>query len=233
MKKFTYALVLICQMALAADHASGFAKQVALAEEILVTQRISTAPERDIVVISASTENGIVLVVETVGSRNRALIITPVIEIKEDAIFIDCSYIRGVDSATGIVQVGGYCRGKSKATADTLVDATSDEHRLSYSASVPWLRNVKRMVNCKSPVGLAYAGKYFVRCQLNNSDSLTQSVSTTAFSSHFDKLFTVDSAEFAPMKNISNPKKLIFWQYKNESVPVIIEKQIDQDLNRE
>ena len=223
---------LLCVTCHAISYAADFSQQVTLAKKILNSQKISTALGRDIIGIEASPENGIMLVTETVGSRNKFTIITPIIDVNEKSIFIDCSYIRKVDSSTGIVEVGSYCRGKSKATSDALVDATDDKYRLAYSAYAPWLQEVRKSVDCESPVGLVYAKIYFVRCQSDESDSLTQSVSTIVFSSEFEKLFSVKSAEFSPMKGISNPKKLIFWQYKNESTPIIIKKELNRAANR-
>lgn len=208
-----FILFILCMngTAFCATSEENFVKQLEHAKKIAELKGITTQLVQDVYFIDGSFDAGMIIVhYAGTASRTKYFVITPIVDMKMDAIYIDCSYKIGYDHSTEVVSVAGYCRGKKvEATLDSLEDWNGVQ--ISYSSSKPWLKNVKNLVNCKSPAGLVYSGIYFVRCQNEHYDILTDNVKTIALSSNFDVLFTLEGYELAPTKH---PKELMFWGFR-------------------
>jgi hypothetical protein len=201
----------------ASDIEDSFAKHYEQAKKIAQSQKIVEDAGHDFSYIDGSVETG-VSIIHNVGiaSRTKYEIITPIINIISDSIYVDCSYIVSFDVPTSAISVGGYCRGESKATPDMLDYDKVAQNRITYSSSASWLKNVEKMIECKSPSGLIYSGIYFVRCQDGKYDGSTGNNTIIAFSSGFDKLFAIHGYELAPIMPAKKAGKLIFWKLNKE-----------------
>ena len=197
---------------------SNFTKQLKLAKIIAESKGIIRDMGQDYVSIGGSPETGI-SIIHYLGSASRTKyeVITPIVDIESDIIYIDCSYTIGFNGLDGITSIGGICRGKSVATKDFLENESELALSMRYSSSAKWLKNVRKVVECKSPSGLVYSDIYFVRCQKGEYDGLTENVTIIAFSPDFNKLFTLHGYEFIPIKPIKNAKKLMFFGLKKGS----------------
>ena len=210
-------------LCIATGNENVFAQRLALAKKIAESDRITGDMGQNFAYIDGSEKNGIILIYEATSSRTKYKTISPVIRISSNTMFMDCSYIKAFDNLGGTISVGGFCRGETKVTRDALEDTVSDKILVTYSSALPWLKQAKKVVNCKSPHGLVYSGIYFVRCQNGNDDELTENITITALSPNFEKIFTVSGYEFAPIKT---ERKLTFWGIKQGSTHEVIEIKI-------
>jgi hypothetical protein len=203
-----------------------FSRQFEQAKKVAESKEITANPGQDYTYIDGSPENGMLIIYETVSSRTKYKTITPIAKVTAESLFTDCSYIRAMDNPTGGVSVGGFCRGTSEATRDSIEDTVSEQNLIAYSSTAAWLEKVRGSVGCKSPNGLVYSNVYFVRCQDGDEDDLTGNITITAFSSDFSKLFTVSGYELAPVKALENAEKAVFWGLKKNSAHEIMEKKL-------
>lgn len=200
-----------------------FTQQLAEAKRIAELKNLTGAVGQNYTYIEGSTKDGIKIIYETASSRTKYKIISPIIRVNSDAIFIDCSYIRAIDNLSGTVSVGAFCRGESEATSDSIEDAVNDQNTIPYSSTASWLKNVNNVIDCKSPSGLIYSDLYFIRCQNGSNDELTDNVTINIMSSNFINIFSANGYEFVPIKGIKKAKKLIFFELNKNSTHKIIE----------
>jgi len=220
-------LLVFSWVSFASNVENDFMKQLALAKNIAESKEIIGDMGQDFAYIEGSPKTGITIIHHLgTASRTKYKVITPLIDIKSDSIYIDCTYFKSIDnhdSSEGI-SVGGYCRSKSEATPEFLEnEGKLGNSGITYSSSMPWLKELRKTVDCKNPSGLIYANYYFVRCQNGDDDELTENVTITVFSASFDKLLSVAGYEFAPVKADAMPNKFIFWAIKKESTHEVVE----------
>jgi hypothetical protein len=175
--------------------------------------------------IASPPKGGHLIVHETFSSRSKYKTITPIIDIEQDDLVIDCSYVRSVEDAA-TVSVGTYCRGRSAASLESIEDAVGDEPLLTYSPSLPWLDRARDIVDCEQPTGLTYAGHYFIRCQGGEEDETTESLSIRVLSPDYRLIFSMDEFEFVPTGRADSQDVLIFWAFRRDSSYEIIEKTL-------
>lgn len=165
-----------------------------------------------------STAGDVLIVQETSGSRNKYKTITPVIEVSSNSIYINCSYIRSEDDLTHEIQVGTYCRGPSKATRDSLEDAISDKHLVSYSKNYSWVVKAAALKgSCPAAMGLNFEQYHVLRCDYGTSDELTQNISIEFLSDTLETVFEIQGFEFAPHKRSMADRALVFWELRSDS----------------
>lgn len=206
--------------------------QLELIKRIAESKGIIRNMGQDYVGIDGSQENGFVIVHSLGGaSHDKYELITPIIDIKSDAIYIDCSYGKGYNNLTGIISVDGTCRGKTEATSDFFETDGENKFGIEYSSTVSWLKKARNVVNCKSPVGLVYSGVYLLRCQEEEKEGLKEVVTITALSPDFNVLFILHGYEFFPIKPSNNLTALRFAGFKEKSRYEIIEISISDKSN--
>ncbi|MDR2092600.1 MAG: hypothetical protein LBP58_04700 [Azoarcus sp.] len=203
-----------------------FSRQFEQAKAVAESREITTNLGQNYAYIDGSPENGMTIIYETVSSRTKYKTITPITKVSAESLSMDCSYIRAVDDSTGAVSVGGFCRGTSEATRDSIEGTVSEQNLLAYSSTAPWLEKVRGAVDCKLPYGFVYSNVYFVRCQNGEEDGLTANITITAFSPGFGKLFTVSGYELAPLKALGSTEKVVFWGLRKNSAHEIMEREL-------
>jgi uncharacterized protein YecT (DUF1311 family) len=200
--------------------------QFELAKHIAELNEITTNTGQNFAYLEESKTSGLVLVYETISSRTNYKIISPITRVTSDSIFMDCSYIKAYDDIDKTVSVGGFCRGETKITRDLLGESMSRKNLFTYSSTLPWLEKIKKVVNCKTPIGLVYSGIYFVRCQIGDNDETTENITITAFSPDLRKIITIVGHEFIPAHDLKNIKPFTFFRLKRNSTYEIVEKNI-------
>ena len=187
---------------------------------------------QDYVTIDGSQENGIVIIHYLGGgSHSKYEMVTPIIDINSDDIYIDCSYGKNYNNSTGTISFEGTCRGKTEATPDFFESGGENGFSVTYSSSASWMKKIKNVVNCKSPSGLVYSDIYFIRCQEGDLDGLTENVTITALSPDFTVLFVLHGYEFVPVKPPENVKTLMFIGLKRESHYEIVKIDLPKEGN--
>lgn len=177
------------------------------------------------VYIDEQLGGGYLIVHETFASRSKYKTLTPIIDVEQDNLFIDCSYVRSIEDMDS-VSVGSYCRGRSEASPELIEDAISDEHLLTYSHSFHWLADVATTFDCAQARGLEYNGYYVVRCQDGENDETTENLSTHVLSPNNSLVLSMDGFEFAPAEASDSRDTLVFWKLSKESRHKIVEKTL-------
>jgi hypothetical protein len=206
---------------------SNFGLQLERIKKIAESKGIIRDMGQEYVAIDGSQENGVVIVhYFGGGSNDKYEIVTPIIDVKSNTIYIDCSYGKSYNGLIGIISVDSNCRGKTEATSDFFEIESKNSFGIEYSSSAHWLKRVRNIVNCKSPVGLVYSDVYIIRCQEGGDEGLTENITITALSSDFSVLFILHGYEFFPIQPLGNVKILRFIGLKRESHYEILEMNI-------
>lgn len=175
--------------------------------------------------IDEQVGDGYLIVHETFASRSKYKSLTPIIDVKQDNLFIDCSYIRSIEDEDS-VSVGSYCRGRSEASLELIDDAISGQHLLTYSASFPWLADVATSLDCAQARGLEYNGYHITRCQNGQNDETTENTSIHVLSTNNSVIFSMNGFELSPAASSNSRDTLVFWKLDNESHHMIVEKAL-------
>lgn len=179
--------------------------------------------------LEKSTGGGLLIIQETSGSRNTYKAITPIVEASSRAIYIDCSYVKSEDNLSREVRVGAYCRGPSEATRDSLEDAISEKHLVSYSKSYPWIAQaVSISGRCPAAMGVDFSGYHILRCDAGGSSELTEDISIEVFSSNLEPVFQLRGVEFSPSEADLADSVLVFWGLRNNSPHSVIRRTIEK-----
>lgn len=202
-----------------------FKQDLTRIEEIAAEKKIFGDHGSSFIYIDGPTDGSYMFVHETFSSRSKYKSITPIVGIEQDNLIIDCSFVRSIEDMS-IVSVGSYCRGQADASLETMEDAISDEHLLSYSSSLPWLSEVGSIVGCEHPLGMAYAGHYIVRCQSDGDDETTGNISITVLAPDSRVVYSITGFEFTPATAEMTPKALTFWGLSKDSHHAIFEKAV-------
>ncbi|MEL1266105.1 hypothetical protein [Pseudoxanthomonas putridarboris] len=164
------------------------------------------------------TEDGINLIIQdTFSSRQKYKSITPFLLAYKEKLIINCTYLRAFDDK-GMVSVGSYCRDQSEATVDSLEDAINNNNIIPYTTEHPWLTSLSLSTGCQGvAAGLSYSNYHVLRCDLGDSDELTDNISVSVFDENFAILVQMNGYEFSPILNSAHKDKFVFWGLHKES----------------